>query len=308
LNRTSPSDLAASLCRDCDVDRARHQAFQPFSRTPEFFAKVSVLNSLVMHMARIRGASTISSLALAPIVRMWPGGAFRCPVCDFEGMFAPVFHTTGIRRSARCPKCGSLERHRLQRFAFDQVAAHMAGLDAPRILHIAPEQSIARVLRRLAQAGSYVSGDISGVGVDVVVDLRNMPQFAAESWDLVWASHVMEHIDDDATAISEIARVLAPNGVAVLPVPINADQTVEYGAPCVDDFGHVRALGLDYIDRYRRVFQVSVVTSADAPSSIQPWICEDRRSFPTRRLPGRPPQHGLRHLEVVPICVKRSVE
>jgi len=221
-------------------------------------------------------------------------------------MFGPALHTTGMRKFASCPKCGAFERHRLQRFAFDQIAAHLARPAGLRILHIAPERSISGLLRPLSsEGGSYVTGDISGVGVDTVVDLRSMSQFEAESWDLVWASHVLEHVDDDVSAISEIARVLASTGVAVLPVPINADKTVEYGAPCAEDFDHVRAPGLDYFDRYRRVFRsVSVVTSAEAPPSIQPWLCEDRSMFPTRRLPGRPLQAGRRHLDAVPICLK----
>jgi SAM-dependent methyltransferase len=199
-----------------------------------------------------------------------------------------------------------MERHRLQRYALSQVAALLDDRQPVRILHIAPEKSISGPLRELGgRGGVYVTGDLSARDVDLHVDLREMSQFSDGSWDLIWASHVMEHIDDDAAAIAEIERVLSPSGVAVLPVPINADSTVEYGAPCEADFQHVRAPGLDYFDRYRRAFRsVSVVTSADAPSSIQPWVIEDRTVFPTKALPDRPPQSGQRHIEAVPICSK----
>jgi SAM-dependent methyltransferase len=43
--------------------------------------------------------------------------------------------------------------------------------------------------------------------------------FSAESFDAVVATDVLEHIADDATAASEVHRVLRPGGVFVLSVP-----------------------------------------------------------------------------------------
>ena len=49
-------------------------------------------------------------------------------------------------------------------------------------------------------------------------DIRAMP-FAPESFDLVLATDIIEHIDDDAKALSEIARVLKPGGLVLITVP-----------------------------------------------------------------------------------------
>ncbi len=38
-------------------------------------------------------------------------------------------------------------------------------------------------------------------------------------YDLVMATDIIEHVDDDITALSEIARVLKPNGYAIITVP-----------------------------------------------------------------------------------------
>jgi SAM-dependent methyltransferase len=50
------------------------------------------------------------------------------------------------------------------------------------------------------------------------VDAREMP-FGAGEFDLVGAFDVLEHIDDDAGALREIARVLEPGGGLIVTVP-----------------------------------------------------------------------------------------
>jgi SAM-dependent methyltransferase len=49
------------------------------------------------------------------------------------------------------------------------------------------------------------------------LDAAQLP-FDAE-WDVVGAFDVLEHLDDDATAIAEIARAVVPSGTVVLTVP-----------------------------------------------------------------------------------------
>jgi SAM-dependent methyltransferase len=46
--------------------------------------------------------------------------------------------------------------------------------------------------------------------------------FPAASFDLVHASHLIEHLNDPAAFLGEVARVLAPGGLLVLTTP-NAD-------------------------------------------------------------------------------------
>jgi predicted SAM-dependent methyltransferase len=169
-----------------------------------------------------------------------------------------------------------------------------------RVLHMAPEPFFEARLRR--QCRSYITADISGKNVDIREDLTKL-SFPSDSFDLVYASHVLEHIQDDWSALHEIRRVLSVGGIAILPVPIIAEATVEYGAPNPREVFHVRAPGIDYFDRYRAVFKrVQIFESASFDSRFQVWIHEDRSRLPSPRMPKRPPMTGRRHSDYIPVC------
>src|SRR5205823_10364596 len=97
-------------------------------------------------------------------------------------------------------------------------------------------------------------------------------QFPDESFDVIYCSHVLEHVPDDRRAMREFHRVLKTGGWAILLVPITAERTVE--DPSVLDpaerlrlFGqedHVRRYGPDYTDRLREAgFEVAEVAVTD---------------------------------------------
>jgi SAM-dependent methyltransferase len=219
---------------------------------------------------------------------------FECPICGFEGRFAPIGAT---RLHALCPRCRSRERHRLQFLVMEILASEhdFAGLD---LLHIAPEPSMAAVLR--PRFGSYVSGDISGIGVDRRLDLTaiDMPD---ASVDVVYASHVLEHIREDGAALHEVRRILRPGGFAILPVPILCDRTVEYPTAVEAEAWHVRAPGPDYFARYDVFDHVRVWTSEDFDDRHQTWAFEDRSVPSPTSPPERSVSGGARHPDYVPV-------
>lgn len=226
---------------------------------------------------------------------------WRCPLCGYAGPFADHVRPWGARRHAACPRCGALERHRLQYLALESV---LRGVDTSRLacLHVAPEPHLRRYLGR--RFGRYATADLVGTHVDLNADLCRIP-FADDSFDLVVASHVLEHIGDDRAAIAEIRRILRPGGLAVLPVPLVGTRTVEYGAPNDHDWGHWRAPARDYFDRYRATFsQVREIDSTAFPAEHQLFVYEDMTVWPTPEVPLRQPVAGERHLDVVPVCVK----
>jgi predicted SAM-dependent methyltransferase len=228
--------------------------------------------------------------------------SFTDPVCGYNGPFVSFKG----RRHAMCPSCGSLERHRLQRLVLDAVPERTE-FKKMRILHVAPEVFFIPLLRDWFK--DYKSADLTGDNVDYQADLCNL-QFEDGSFDVVYASHVLEHIQDDRKALSEIHRVLSPNGMAFLPVPIFVGiPTVEYPHPVKTETDHVRQPGtLDYFERHSEFFpRIQQYTSDAFGSQHQLYSLEERGHWPTKDMPYRLPVAGSKHLDIVPVCYKSAL-
>ena len=178
------------------------------------------------------------------------GSNVECPGCNRKfRRFLPF----GVKRrgNARCAYCGALERHRL-------LALYLRReISFGRVLHLAPETSIAKVLK--SRSESYISADLGG-HADVTCDVQSMP-FRDSSFDFIVCSHLLEHVDDDRRAMRELRRVLHPEGKAILLVPIEPGREVTFEDPSVTareerarvfgQWDHVRIYGSDYYDRLR---------------------------------------------------------
>jgi len=181
------------------------------------------------------------------------GRTYICTCCNAR---LRAWRPQGLsRRLARCPICGSLERHRLMHHWLERDLLPM--VDSPRILHVAPERPIQALLM---SAGAYLSLDLERDDVDLRADIADVP-LPDGSIDVLVASHVLEHVCDDTAALREIHRLLSPDGVAVLLVPWSPKRTSTYEDPTVTDpqsreqlFGqwdHVRLYGADLPDRLK---------------------------------------------------------
>ena len=166
------------------------------------------------------------------------------------GMFISVGKPP--RWDARCPQCGSRERHRLTQLWIAEDGGNK--LDGKHILHFAPEKAVVRQMR---DNPLYETADLHQRGVMHRVDITQVPLPDA-SYDVVIAHHVLEHIDNDGQAMSELFRLLRPGGLAVLSVPINATRQQTYENPLATSpeqrFAHFsgedhkRFYGLDFAE------------------------------------------------------------
>lgn len=226
---------------------------------------------------------------------------FVCPLCRFSGPFVAVGKPP--RLHAQCPSCGCYERHRLQKLVLDRLAPQLP--PAARCLQFAPDP-MTPWLRRLC--GEVVTAEYAPGKAMLRLDMRRI-ELPDASFDLVYASHVLEHIIEDMDALREVARILRPGGWAVLPVPVIAERTVEYPAPQPTERYHVRAPGWDYFDRYRQVFaSVELFRTEDFADRQQHqlWVYEDRTIYPNAIARYRPAMPGRRHADVVPVCRKAA--
>ena len=226
---------------------------------------------------------------------------FTCPICKYVGPFADVDPGKRARKHASCPKCGSLERHRLQYLVINRLG-QTRDFSNMSILHIAPEKFLRRLF--LGSFETYTSADLYKWNVDYQVDLRELP-FTNKSYDVVFASHVLEHIKEDEKALSEISRVLKPDGMAIIPVPVVAiENTIEYPRANRFEEGHVRSPGLDYYQKYLSHFrELETFDSNSFPEEYQLFVYEDRSSWPST-MPLRPTLEGGQHIDIVPVCYK----
>lgn len=151
------------------------------------------------------------------------------------------------RKDACCPRCESLERHRLAHyFLKDRIGTENT------TLHVAPERPVEKWLRQIST--DYLSMDKASDAAMVKMDLCEL-DLPDKSRTLVWCSHVLEHIEDDRQAMREMYRVLKPGGIALVQVPLQGHTTYEEpGARTASDrkrvFGqwdHVRVCGLDIL-------------------------------------------------------------
>ena len=158
---------------------------------------------------------------LAPV--LYFGSSRYCTVCNRSSR---KFLSFGVRPrpDARCPQCGSLERHRLAILFFRERTNLFDGLQK-RFLHIAPERFFVRMFSEAAGDG-YLTADLRGTGVMESMDITDIA-WSDGTFDVIYCSHVLEHVVDDHRAMRELCRVLAPGGWAMLNVPITANETFE---------------------------------------------------------------------------------
>jgi SAM-dependent methyltransferase len=207
---------------------------------------------------------------------------------------------TGPRLHARCPGCGALERHRLQYLVLDEA---LKDVDTRQMsmLHAVPEKFFVDRLRGVF--GHYVTTGFEGDNVDFRFNLTKIP-FPDNTFDVFFASHVLENVANDLRAMAEVYRILKPGGFAFLPVPIIGPKTIEYLEPNPFEEGNVRCPGEDYFERLRSVFSmVKVYGSEDFPQKHQLFCYEDRSHWP-KTMPLRPKVKGSKHADHVPVCFK----
>ncbi|HET6372724.1 MAG TPA: class I SAM-dependent methyltransferase [Candidatus Polarisedimenticolia bacterium] len=208
--------------------------------------------------------------AIRPVYRkaVHYGRTRFCPICRSH---VRGFLPAGVvpRPDAMCPVCESYERHRLLWVFFQKHTDLFAGRFM-RLLHVAPEPILASRLRRL-RGVDYLSADLRNPEAMVEIDITDIP-YSDESFDVILCSHVLEHVPDDRTGMSELLRVLSRGGWAVLQVPTKGDKTIE--DPSITDpadreklFGqhdHVRYYGADFNERLVEAgFQVRCFTGAE---------------------------------------------
>lgn len=238
-----------------------------------------IIKAAIKHVTR--GALKLRAMA----------GAARAHLCPACGARVVGFFRYGAAGAWGCPQCGASPRERLVNYLLHHK--HLAVPDGGTVLHIAPnEGSLVRHFR--GHAGLYIPADIDPARYEVegmqYVDLMSFD--LTVPLDLFYASHVMEHVPDDAAVLAHIFAALRPGGEAWLIVPLWAHPS-EDGAPGMSGrererrFGqwdHVRQYGPDFAERIAAAgFDVSLLRASDMPAPDRARMALDDIVFRARK-------------------------
>ena len=187
----------------------------------------------------------------------YTGNNVECPICrkSFKKFFP---YGREARDNALCTNCLSLERHRLIYLYLKRETSIFT--KNTQLLHIAPEACLIDIFKK-SDSIEYTTADLYSPLADIKMDIHNMP-FDDNCFDFIMCNHVLEHVENDIKALSEIKRVLKKGGRAIVQVPFyhpipnktiedksitsKADREKLYGQ---DD--HVRKYGKDYDKRLK---------------------------------------------------------
>jgi SAM-dependent methyltransferase len=147
-------------------------------------------------------------------------------------------------------------------------------VDGKTVLHFAPEPVLYTVLAD--RAGKYLTADFLRDNVDLRLDISDMPTVEANSYDVVVACDVLEHVTDDRRALREIHRILTPGGYAILTVPQKDHSAVTYEDNSLvtpeererafGQWDHLRIYGDDFVGMLESAgFHVTVVDETRFP-------------------------------------------
>jgi SAM-dependent methyltransferase len=179
----------------------------------------------------------------------------QCNICQWEGRH---FLSDSWHNHINCPKCHTGIRHRLffatlqniENLSFDKIIYNK------RILHFAPEEIVSSNIQK--KASVYTTADFSRENCSLKLDISNMAEIKNESFDILIAFDVLEHVLDYKKALEEINRVLSSKGWAIFTVPQKDNLLVTYEDSTIttpqkrrEHFGegdHLRMFGDDFAE------------------------------------------------------------
>lgn len=191
------------------------------------------------------------------LIPFYLGNKVQCTVCEIKlRKFLPYGRLTP-RENALCPRCLSLERHRLiSLFLKEQTTFYT---HKHKILHVAPEMCFIHRFEK-QHGDDYLTADLESPWAKVKMDVHQIP-FEENTFDIIFCNHVLEHVTDDVAVLKEFYRVLKPGGWAILQSPIDYRYATTYQDNSITDprarekaFGqddHLRMFGVDYGERLK---------------------------------------------------------
>lgn len=179
------------------------------------------------------------------------GNQVECCLCGWKGRH---FLSGGLAFEAgrKCAGCGANERYRFLAKYLEDKTDFASG--PHQLLDFAPNRPFQRFCAKYSNVQATTT-DLFRDDVDLKMDITQM-SVPDGCYSIIVCFHVLEHVRDDAAAMSELFRVLRPGGTAYVQVPVRGEVTFEDPHADPGDYerlfgqcDHVRFYGMDVRDR-----------------------------------------------------------
>ncbi|MDP1596844.1 MAG: tetratricopeptide repeat protein [Methylotenera sp.] len=159
-----------------------------------------------------------------------------CPVCNIENMgFAElpsIYKENALKygfsyfgqgemtalETYSCHHCGASDRERLYAYWVELQLKNSKLTNQTQVIHFAPEAALSSKLKKI-NFKNYSTADLMMDGCDYQVDIMYLP-FEDNMFDFFICSHVLEHVESDDKAVSELYRITRKGGCGLLMAPI----------------------------------------------------------------------------------------
>ena len=147
----------------------------------------------------------------------YKGSTHHCSICAKDSRTFVSLNNKDLL----CPFCGSLSRNRrLWKLLNDNRAIN------GNLLHFSPSRSLFRKLKKTKNI-NYFSSDFENEFIaDYHFDITAIDQ-ESNKFDTIICFHILEHIIEDKKAMSELYRVLKPNGTTYIQTPFKDGDIYE---------------------------------------------------------------------------------
>lgn len=146
------------------------------------------------------------------------GNHHECVICEFKAsdwVYLP-------NQDLLCPNCGSLARDRR---LWQILKEHYIKTNI-HVLDFSPSRTLFRKWKKEKNV-NHIASDLSGDFIaDVAFDITQIPA-KDNSFDLIICYHILEHVIEDVKAMSELHRVLKPNGTVLIQTPFKEGEIYE---------------------------------------------------------------------------------
>lgn len=112
-------------------------------------------------------------------------------------------------------------------------------------------------------ASSYITSEVTNdFNCDMIIDIRSMPEVPDGSFDCVYCSGVLEHVDNVQAGLDEITRILKNDGTLLLGLPFR--QAIHMSP---QDFWRFTEFGIRYL--LRNSYEIDDLAPIDAAKGME---------------------------------------